>query len=229
MDPESSARRLRIGHAERDAVIETLREAAGDGRLTVEELTERMELAAAARTYADLDPLVEDLPVPRPSAAVEGAAGLGAAAASGAVVPAGGGAPLVPARQGEPGWEPHRPLVLKGGWDTEYRRGNWRVPPYLRVESGMGTVELNFLEVALVPQEISLEVSGDMGTLVIVVPEGWGADTNEVAKSWGSVTNKVGDLPSHGGSLIRVSGKMGMGSLTIRHANWFDRRRLERR
>lgn len=227
MEPDIPARRLRIGHAERDAVIEQLSAAAGEGRLTVEELTERMELAAAAKTYADLDPLVEDLPVPRPSAAVEGPSAPGTA--SGAVVPAGGGGPLVPAYQGEPGWEPHDPLVLKGGWDTEYRRGNWRVPPYLRVESGMGTIELNFLEVAQVPQEISVEVSGDMGTLVIVVPEGWGADVNGVSKSWGSVTSRVSELPQPGRPRIRLSGKMGMGSLTVRHANWFDRRRIEKR
>lgn len=54
--------RLRASHADRDAVIEQLRVAAGDGRLTLEELEERIEQAQAARTYDDLRVLTSDLP-----------------------------------------------------------------------------------------------------------------------------------------------------------------------
>ncbi len=39
-----------------------LRVAAGDGRITLEELEERLEAAYAAKTYAELDTLVVDLP-----------------------------------------------------------------------------------------------------------------------------------------------------------------------
>jgi hypothetical protein len=56
-------------------VVETLRVAAGDGRLSAEELDERLEAALTARTYADLAILTTDLPavgqragVARPSA-----------------------------------------------------------------------------------------------------------------------------------------------------------------
>ena len=53
---------LRASHEDRDRVVELLRVSAGDGRLTAEELDERLELAMTARTYGELAELVADLP-----------------------------------------------------------------------------------------------------------------------------------------------------------------------
>jgi hypothetical protein len=53
---------LRVSHQERDRVVEELRVAAGDGRLTADELDDRLERALGARTYADLAMLTTDLP-----------------------------------------------------------------------------------------------------------------------------------------------------------------------
>jgi hypothetical protein len=53
---------LRASHEDRDRVVEMLRVAAGDGRLTAEELDERLEAALTARTYGQLAVLVKDLP-----------------------------------------------------------------------------------------------------------------------------------------------------------------------
>jgi hypothetical protein len=59
---------LRVADADRERVAERLRRAAGEGRLAPEELEERLEAAFAARTQADLAPLVADLPgEPAPS------------------------------------------------------------------------------------------------------------------------------------------------------------------
>lgn len=55
-------RDLRVSHKDRDQVVERLRVAAGDGRLTAEELDERLEAALTARTYGELEPLLLDLP-----------------------------------------------------------------------------------------------------------------------------------------------------------------------
>jgi hypothetical protein len=54
---------LRVADADREQVIEELREHAGAGRLTSEELEERIERTYLARTRADLDALRADLPV----------------------------------------------------------------------------------------------------------------------------------------------------------------------
>jgi hypothetical protein len=53
---------LRASHSDRDRVVELLRVAAGDGRLTPAELDERLEVALTARTYSELAVLTTDLP-----------------------------------------------------------------------------------------------------------------------------------------------------------------------
>jgi hypothetical protein len=54
---------LRVADAEREQLIDELREHAGAGRLTSEELEERVGKAYSASTRADLDALRADLPV----------------------------------------------------------------------------------------------------------------------------------------------------------------------
>ena len=61
----------RASDAEREETVTRLREAAADGRLTVEELTERIDAAYAATTLADLEPLTADLPATTRSMDVE--------------------------------------------------------------------------------------------------------------------------------------------------------------
>ena len=53
---------MRASHEDRDHVVEQLRVAAGDGRLTAEELDQRLERALTARTYRELAGLTADLP-----------------------------------------------------------------------------------------------------------------------------------------------------------------------
>ena len=53
---------LRASHEDRDRIVELLRVSAGDGRLTADELDERLEQAMTARTYGELARLVADLP-----------------------------------------------------------------------------------------------------------------------------------------------------------------------
>src|SRR5215467_12844542 len=53
---------LRASHDDRDRAVEVLRVAAGDGRITAEELDERVGAALTARTYGELAALIADLP-----------------------------------------------------------------------------------------------------------------------------------------------------------------------
>ena len=57
---------LRAADADRDRVVEFLQRAYSEGRLSKDEYDVRMGGALAARTYADLDQLVADLPAARP-------------------------------------------------------------------------------------------------------------------------------------------------------------------
>lgn len=55
-------RRLRVGDRERESAADTLRREHVDGRLDALEFQERLDRALAAKTYAELDALVADLP-----------------------------------------------------------------------------------------------------------------------------------------------------------------------
>jgi uncharacterized protein DUF1707 len=60
--PVAKRGHLRASHADRERMIDTLKDAFVDGRLTKDELDGRAGRALAARTYADLAALIDDLP-----------------------------------------------------------------------------------------------------------------------------------------------------------------------
>jgi uncharacterized protein DUF1707 len=62
----ASGSQMRVGNAEREAAAAELREHYASGRLTLEELNERLEAAFAAQTRGDLDALMTDLPSAKP-------------------------------------------------------------------------------------------------------------------------------------------------------------------
>jgi len=73
-DPAAAGRdRLRAGHADREQVVETLKDAFVQGRLTRDELDARAGRALSARTCADLAALTADIP-PAPVATAAGPA-----------------------------------------------------------------------------------------------------------------------------------------------------------
>ncbi|MEV7624241.1 DUF1707 domain-containing protein [Actinoplanes sp. NPDC089786] len=65
--------RMRASDADRQVVVERLKAALDEGRLSLHEYDDRVKQTYVAATYADLQPLVSDLPAPGLSAAdVEG-------------------------------------------------------------------------------------------------------------------------------------------------------------
>ena len=53
---------VRVGDADREAVAAQLRDHYADGRLTLDELNERLDQTFAAKTKADLTTVMQDLP-----------------------------------------------------------------------------------------------------------------------------------------------------------------------
>jgi Domain of unknown function (DUF1707) len=140
MDPEDPSR-LRISDADRHQVAEVLREAAGDGRIDLTELDERLEATYAARTYADLVPITLDLPVARPT-------DLPARPAAAAPSPVVSG----PAQE--------RHLAILGGVE---RKGVWTVPAHLTVNCFMGGADLDLRRAQFAAHEVVLTINAVMG------------------------------------------------------------------
>ena len=201
---------IRVGHRERDAVAEVLQEAAGDGRLSMAELDDRLEAALQAKTYADLDPLVADLSVELPSHALSSAR---------------------PQAQRPPsaGYSREDPLRLDGGMGSEKRGGVWTVPPFMLINQGLGSVKLNCLEATPAAQLIEVEVIGGAGSIVLVLPDGWAVDADRLSKSLGSKSVNAPREPAPGKPLLVIYGALGMGSFKVRPANRFDQRRIEKK
>jgi Flp pilus assembly protein TadB len=57
-----TAHSLRASDADRDAVVDRLRQAAAEGRLEPDEFEQRVDAALHARTYGDLAGLLADIP-----------------------------------------------------------------------------------------------------------------------------------------------------------------------
>lgn len=61
---------MRASDADRDRIAGVLRDAHAEGRLSQDELLERLDSTYTSRTYRDLDRVVADLPIARPQRAV---------------------------------------------------------------------------------------------------------------------------------------------------------------
>ena len=67
-----------------------------------------------------------------------------------------------------------------------------------------------------VPPRVDVRVSLGMGSATIVLPQGGTADIDGVSGSWGTVKSKVSAVATGGGPHLVFTGKVGMGSLTVR-------------
>lgn len=206
---------LRAGNADRERVIVALQRAYADGRLTDDEFALRIDAARSARTFGDLDAIVSNLPIMPPSLE---AASRFAPAPMPANLPA-----------GPKGSSPENPLVIEAGWSSAKRDGTWSIPQFLRLVGGLGTVTLDCTEARASHSVIHLWVEGDLGTITVIVPHGWAADAEGVTRSMGSMYIKVPKEPTMGRPILVVNGTLGMGTFTIRHPNWFERKRLEKK
>ncbi|MFI5063077.1 MAG: DUF1707 domain-containing protein, partial [Streptosporangiales bacterium] len=146
--------RLRVSDADREQAAEVLRTAAGDGRITIDELDERLEAAYGAKTYGDLAAVTADLPLagPKPPAV------------PGAAVPAQPGTFPADRIGGTPG--PGVSIAVMSGVD---RAGGWVVPPRHTVFTLMGGVQLDLREARFSEREVTIDVLAIMGGVDIIV------------------------------------------------------------
>ncbi|HEY4281108.1 MAG TPA: DUF1707 domain-containing protein [Conexibacter sp.] len=184
-DPQSTpSPHLRASDAEREHAAERLRQATGDGRLTVEELDERLEAVYAARLQAELEPLTADLP--------DEPAGREPAAGARRVR-------RVPVRAGEGGtsWI----VSVMGGND---RKGRWRIGRACRVVNVMGGSNLDLNDAELAAGEVTMTVVSVMGGSDIYVPEGMNVEVTKIGIMGGNDVDLGDDRPDPGGPVLRL-------------------------
>ena len=141
---------LRASHEDRDRVVEVLRVAAGDGRLTADELDERLERALTARTFGELAALTRDLP-----------------AAPGLMTSAPAPAPKDLAR-------------IDCHSSTATRDGRWLVPQRLEMRLVSGSVTLDFTEAVLSQPTLLINADMRSSSLKLVTRPGVVVETDEV-------------------------------------------------
>jgi hypothetical protein len=134
---------LRVSDAERERVAERLRDAAGEGRLTVEELDERLELAYAARTGGDLVPLTADLPQTAPG-------------------------PELPEHR-RAGKRRRWIIAVMGGGNL---RGRWLAGRKLTSIAIMGGGQIDLRNAVLTEGELRITIFSIMGGVDVIVPPG---------------------------------------------------------
>lgn len=180
---------LRASHDDRDRVVEQLRVAAGDGRLTADELDQRLELALNARTYGELAKLVADLPA-------SGAPGVGLATTSA---------------------KPKDLIRIDCRSGHAKRDGRWIVPQRIEVKVTSGSVVLDFTE-AVITQPV-LQITADVrsGHLRLITKPGILVDADDVAVRSGHIKVKSPWRPDVPELLrVEVSGKVGSGEIKAR-------------
>ena len=155
----------RVSHEDRDLVAEALRVAAGDGRLSADELDDRLEKALTARTYDDLAALVTDLP----QAGTALAAGPGALAAA-------------------PAKDLMKIQVTSGKGE---RVGRWTVPARMDLKTTSGQITLDFTEAVITRPSLHIDAEVRSGQITLITRPGVAVDLDDVSVRSGQVRVKA--------------------------------------
>jgi hypothetical protein len=205
-DPLVPRDRLRVSDADREQVTETLREAAGQGRITLDELDTRLDATHVAKTYAELEVITHDLPV-------EGSATM-ATGASGAL-------PFE-----RIGGTPTRRLslaILSGA----RRKGNWIVPPVYTAVAFLGGVEMDLREARFSEREVKIRAFALLGGVDIVVPEDIDVDVGGVGVM-GGFDHKEGNSGLKNAPHLHVTGFAMLGGVSVKRKSKKKRHEIGR-
>jgi hypothetical protein len=174
---------IRASDAEREQSVARLRDASVEGRLTLEEFTERMTSAYDARTHAELEQLVRDLPEQATAAP--------------------------PVRTA-----PKRRWVISVMGNAT-RRGRWRVGERTFVVSVMGNATVDLREATLAGPEVAIHVLCTMGNMTVIVPDGVDVELSAIP-FMGNRFDLTRSQHRPGAPLVRITGLVSMGNLTVR-------------
>lgn len=200
----------RASDVEREQAAEHLRHAGGAGRLTPEELGERVQQAYEARTRGELDRLLEDVsdggaPVARRTGTASGMT----------VRPGPGGSRWV--------------VSIMGG---ATRGGRWRVAPRCTVVNVMGGSDVDFAHAELAADDVQVTVFSFWGGADVYVPEGVRVEVTDIGIMGGNDIERPDPAEEvHGGPVLRLRLVSIMGGANVRRGSkerWRERRQQRR-
>jgi hypothetical protein len=205
---------LRCSDEDREQVAEALRKAAGEGRLSLSTLEERLEATFSARTYTDLAPITSDLP--------EGSYPVARLPASGWRAGAVRSAPRrqVPVKQMRA--SPYLPASRSrriAAIAREVRRTvPWKSPSRIGIVAVFGVVVLDFCEATVPHPSVVVDIFAVRGTVDVIVPRGVVVHTHGVVIRPGhlAVTDERRTRHRHGGPVYWIRGLMLGSALSIR-------------
>jgi len=208
LDGYDDRSRLRISDADRHRVSELLRQAAGEGRLDIDELDERLEAAYAAKTYGDLVPLTADLP-------------LGATQH-----------PTAPQSQSNVPWTPatrhDSSVAIMGGTS---RKGVWEVGPTHTAFAVMGGLDIDLRQARFTTRETTINAFAIWSGIDIHVNAYTRVIVNGIGimGAFDQARDKVKPELGPDSPLVRVTGFALMAGITVHRKPMPGERRSRRR
>jgi hypothetical protein len=192
-DPET----MRASDQDRERVAEILRDAAGEGRLDIDELDERLEAVYSAKTYAELEPITHDLP----RAAVAGTTTTTTAPTAPADAARFGGLPSSSSA-----------VAVMSGFE---RKGNWVVPPSFTAVAFMGGGTIDMRDARFAERTVTIHVVAIMGGIEIVVPQDAQVDVTGIG-FMGGFDHGGSGAGQPDGPVIKITGLAFLGGVGVK-------------
>jgi class 3 adenylate cyclase len=188
---------IRVSDAERNRAVDFLRHHCADGRLTLDEFSDRVGLVYASTTVGDLEAITADLPAATPPPPM-------VSTSTSAAVDAAGTRRARAAR-----WT----MAFMSG---NAQKGRWRVDGDTNAVAVMGECRLDLREAEVVGPEAVINAYAFMGGVDVIVPEGIDVVLTGLAVMGGK-HKRIKDVPLIPGSpVIRVRAFAFMGGVSVR-------------
>ena len=189
---------MRASDADRDRVLDVLRAAAGEGRLTAEEFEERVQAVLSARTFGELATFTADLP-PGP----------------GRYVPPRPVPPVPVVTPAAPPGPDEIRIAQRGG--SVSRTGHWAVPRRIGLRLSWCDVTLDFTDAVLTHDTLLIDMRMRGGTLTLVAGPGVVVNADDLTVRYTEVEMRPSAEPGAKVVLrVELAGRMRYGRIEVR-------------
>ena len=179
------------GDQEREHSTELLSQAVVEGRLTLEEFSDRVGRAQAARTREELALLTQDLPAP----------------------PATAGSPPAQAASRAVATPQQRHVAA---FSRLVRSGPWELAQRSEFRAIFGTITLDLSQARLPGSAVDLEIYNLFGTVTVLVPEGVDVSLTGGGMFASQVIEPQASRPVPGAPKLRINARGPGGTLYVR-------------